>query len=62
MNEISQVKYLGADTQGLGLNGTSLTMRDGMRVKKILVLNVNFWQLKKSYLKLKLKSENLGSA
>ena len=62
MNEISLVKSLGADTQRLGLNGTSLTMRDGMRVKKILVLNVNFWQLKKSYLKLKLKSENLGSA
>lgn len=48
--------------QGLGLNGTSLRVRDGMRVKKILVLNVNFWQLKKSYLRLKLKSENLGSA
>ena len=40
----------------------SLRVRDGVRVKKILVLNVNFWQLKKSYLRLKLKSENLGSA
>lgn len=39
-----------------------LRVRDGVRVKKILVLNVNFWQLKKSYLRLKLKSENLGSA
>lgn len=64
-NQSDLILFWGADPlicpRASGLGGSSLKVTDRIQVMRIQFLNVSFWYLKKSYLRLKLESEDLGS-
>lgn len=64
-NQSDLIIFWGADPlicpRASGLGGSSLKVTDRIQVTRIQFLNVSFWYLKKSYLRLKLESEDLGS-
>lgn len=64
-NQSDLIIFWGADPlicpRASGLGGSSLKVTDRIQVTRIQFSNVSFWYLKKSYLRLKLESEDLGS-